>query len=196
MTDFEKALNGYVFKMGGRELAEMRERARDLCFDYNNLRPSDTAGRRQIMNRLLGATDGSFSVISPFYCDYGCFIRIGKDFFANYNCKILDGGPVVFGDNVLIGPDCTFATPSHMLDPAQRLEKLEVFLPISVGSNVWFSANVTVLGGVTIGDNSVIAAGSVVTRDIPAGCLAMGTPCRAVRELNESDRGKYPFHGK
>lgn len=193
MNNYEKATSGYVFKRGNETLAAKRARAKDLCHQYNSLLPSDTAGREKILDELIGKKGKVANFISPFYCDYGEYISVGENFFANYNCKILDGGKVTFGDNVLVGPDCTFATPSHPLDPDQRLEGLEIFLPITVGDNVWFGAGVTVLGGVTIGTNSVIAAGSVVTRDIPAGCLAAGVPCKVVRQVNEKDKEKYPF---
>lgn len=193
MDNYEKAMSGFVFKRGNEVLAEKRKRAKDLCFKFNGLLPSDSESRALIIDALIGSKGEDCLITSPFYCDYGEFITVGNNFFTNYNCKILDGGSVSFGDDVLIGPDCTFVTPSHPLDPGQRLDGLEIFLPIKVGNNVWFGAGVTVLGGVTIGDNTVIAAGSVVTRDIPANCLAAGVPCRVLREVNEEDKGKYPF---
>ncbi len=193
MNNLEKAMAGYVFKRGNEELAKKRMRAKDLCFRYNSLLPSDSENRTKISDELIGEHGTNCLITSPFYCDYGEFITAGDNFFLNYNCKILDGAKVVFGNDVLVGPDCTFVTPSHPLDPGQRLEGLEIFLPITVGNNVWFGAGVTVLGGVTIGDNTVIAAGSVVTRDIPANCLAAGVPCRVIREVNEKDKEKYPF---
>ena len=193
MNNYEKAMSGYVFKRGNEVLAEKRMRAKDLCFRYNSLLPSDAENRTAVMDELLNRKGENCLIISPFFCDYGEFIAVGDNFFMNYNCKILDGGKVTFGNDVLVGPDCTFVTPSHPLDPGQRLEGLEIFLPVTVGNNVWFGAGVTVLGGVTIGDNTVIAAGSVVTRDIPANCLAAGVPCRVIREVNEKDGDKYPF---
>ena len=194
MDNYERAMSGYVFKRGNEELAKKRVRAKDLCFRYNNLLPSDSESRAGIIDSLIGQKGRNCCFTSPFFCDYGEFIKVGDNFFCNYNCKILDGGKVTFGDDVQIGPDCIFATPSHPLDPQQRLDGLEIFLPIVVGSNVWFGAGVTVLGGVTIGDNTVIAAGSVVTRDIPSNCLAAGVPCKILREINEADKEKYPFY--
>lgn len=193
MTNYEKAMSGYVFKKGNEDLAKGRMRAKDLCFRYNNTMPSDFESRALIIDSLFGKKGRNCLVTSPFYCDYGKFIEVGDNFFCNYNCTILDGGKVTFGNDVQIGPNCTFVTPSHPLDPEQRLDGLEIFLPIEVGHNVWFGAGVTVLGGVTIGDNTVIAAGSVVTRDIPANCLAAGVPCRVLRQVNEADKNKYPF---
>lgn len=193
MNNYEKAMSGFVFKQGSEELARKRLRAKDLCFKLNNLLPSDAESRSMVIDSLIGRKGENCLITSPFYCDYGEFIAVGDNFFSNYNCKILDGGKVSFGNDVRIGPDCTFVTPSHPLDPQQRLEGLEIFLPIQIGNNVWFGAGVTVLGGVTVGDNTVIAAGSVVTRDIPSNCLAAGVPCRVLRELNDKDKEKYPF---
>lgn len=135
---------------------------------------------------------GEIGINAPFYCDYGFNIFAGRNFFVNYNCVILDGAKVTFGDNVFIAPNCTFTTAGHPLDVEQRNQGLEIALPITVGDNVWFGANVCVLPGVTIGSGSVIAAGSVVNRDIPSGVLAGGVPCRVIRTLTEQDREKYP----
>ena len=110
---------------------------------------------------------------------------------TNHNCQILDGGKVTFGNNVFIAPNCLFTTAEHAIDAKQRNEGLEVALPITVGNSVWFGAGVIVLGGVTIGDNTVIAAGSVVTKDIPENSLAVGVPCRVLREITEKDRIEY-----
>ena len=194
MTEREKALAGKLFHQGDPVLAEERKRAQDLCYDYNHTRPSDTAKRRELLQELIGHIKGELTINAPFYCDYGSLITVGERFFANYNCRILDGAEVVFGDDVRIGPDCSFLTPDHPKDPELRREGYEIFRPVTVGNNVWFGAGVTVLPGVSIGDDSVIAAGSVVTRDIPSGVLAAGIPCRVLRKLNESDRNQYLRH--
>ena len=135
-------------------------------------------------------------MIQPtFWCDYGYNIEIGENFYANHNCVILDDAKVVFGDNVFLAPNCTFATAGHPLDIQQRNQGLEYAYPITVGDNVWIGAGVTVLPGVTIGAGSVIGAGSLVNRDIPAGVLAAGNPCRVIRPLTAADAEKYntPF---
>lgn len=127
----------------------------------------------------------------PFYCDYGYNIEIGENFYANMNCVILDEAKVTFGDNVFIAPSCGFYTAGHPLDVEQRNRGLEYARPIRVGNNVWIGAQVCVLPGVTIGDNTVIGAGSVVNRDIPANVIAAGNPCRVIREITEEDKTKY-----
>lgn len=183
MTEREKALRGEMFKAGDPVLKQERDHAKALCFQLNQCVYTDTEKRTEIIQNLIGTIRGKFEIISPFYCDYGKYITIGNNFFANYNCKILDGAAVTFGDDVRIGPDCTFCTPNHAMQAEMRKEGYLILEPIRVGDNVWFGAGVLVLPGVTIGDNTVIGAGSVVTRDIPAGVLAAGNPCRVVRSL-------------
>lgn len=119
----------------------------------------------------------------PFYCDYGYNIEIGENFYSNVNCVILDGAKVKFGDNVFVAPNCGFYTAGHPLDVKQRTAGLEYAKPITIGNNVWIGAQVCVMPGVTIGDNCVIGGGSVVTKDIPANSLAVGNPCRVIREI-------------
>lgn len=168
-------------------LLALLDRCHDRCHEYNNLMPSDHKGRAELMRTLLGRTGERFKIISPFMCDYGFNITVGENFFANANLIILDEARVSFGDNVFIGPNCGFYTAGHPLDVERRNAGLEYSLPITVGDNVWFGGNVTVVPGVTIGSNSVIGAGSVVTHDIPEGVLAVGNPCRVVRSITTQD---------
>ena len=165
------------------ELLSERRSCKRLCSEYNRLAQLCCEEADSIVRRLLGRTGEHFLIEPPFFCDYGYNIEIGENFYANVNCVILDGAEVRFGDNVFIGPNCAFYTAGHPLDAGQRRLGLEFARPISVGSDVWFGGNVVVLPGVTIGDRCVIGAGSVVTRDIPAGCLAFGNPCRVIRKL-------------
>lgn len=165
------------------ELVAERQVCKDLCHEYNHLRPSLTDERERLLRRLLGRTGKNILIEQPFYCDYGYNISVGENFYANVNCVILDGAPVTFGDNVFVAPNCGFYTAGHPFDVEQRNRGLEYARPIAVGSNVWIGAQVCVLPGVRIGDNCVIGAGSVVTRDIPAGSVAVGNPCRVIRRL-------------
>ena len=194
MTEWEKAQKGYLYDANSDpEILAARLRCDDLCWEYNQCRPSDQARRQELLRQILGEIRGSIVVTAPFYCDYGANISVGDNFYTNHNCTILDGAPVKFGDNVFIAPNCVFSTAGHPTDSSQRAQGLEIALPITVGSNVWFGANVCVLPGVTIGDDVVIGAGSVVNRDIPSGVIAVGCPCRVVRPITESDRRKYPI---
>ena len=173
-----------------RQLIEERLRCKRLCFEYNRLDPGMAERREEMLRGLLGKTGGNFLIEQPFLCDYGPFlcdygynIEIGENFYSNVNCVILDEAAVRFGNNVFVGPNCAFYTAGHPLDAGLRDSGLEFARPITVGNDVWIGGNVVVLPGVTIGEGCVIGAGSVVTRDIPAACLAFGNPCRIIRKL-------------
>lgn len=184
----EEMMSGELYDATDNEpLLALLDRCHDMCHEYNNLKPSDLERRAELMRTLLGRTGERFKIISPFMCDYGFNIAVGENFFANANLIILDEARVSFGDNVFIGPNCGFYTAGHPLDVERRNAGLEYSLPITVGDNVWFGGNVTVVPGVTIGSNSVIGAGSVVTHDIPEGVLAVGNPCRVVRSITTQD---------
>ena len=188
MTEREKMAKGLLYDANyNEELLRERDACKDLCFELNNLRPSDAEGQRKIVRRLLGKTGKSFCITPPFWCDYGYNIEIGENFYTNHNCVILDGAKVTFGDNVFIAPDCVFSTAGHPIDTRRRNLGLEYARPITVGDNVWFGAGVIVLPGVTIGSNVVIGAGSLVNRDIPSGVVAVGVPCKPLREISEAD---------
>ena len=186
MTEKEKRDAGLLYNAGSDPalLAEVR-RAKDLCYKYNQLPPMDFEAQRSVLRQLLGRTGERFVIYPPFWCDYGYNIELGEDFFANHGLTVLDGGRVRFGARVLVGPGCAFHTAAHPLDAAQRAQWLAYNKPITVGDDVWFGAGVQVLPGVTIGDRAVIGAGSVVTEDIPADCVAAGNHCRVLRRLGD-----------
>ena len=195
MTEKEKAAAGYLYNANYDEeiLAEI-SRCNDLCFEFNQLRPSDRDAQHKILKKIFGKMGENVDVNAPFWCDYGYNTSVGDYFFANRYCQILDGGKVTFGDHVFIAPNCLFTTAEHALDPEQRNAGLEVALPISIGNNVWIGAGTTILGGVSIGDNTVIGAGSVVTKSIPANVVAVGAPCHVLREITEEDKKRYPVY--
>lgn len=192
MTEWEKAQAGYLYDANyEKEIIKMREKCADLCHDFNMCKPSDVDRQKEILTKIIGNIKGRFVITAPFYCDYGINISVGDNFYANYNVTILDGAPVTFGNNVFIAPNCVFSTAGHPLNVEQRNKGLEIALPITVGDNVWIGTQVSVLPGVTIGNNTVIGAGSVVNRDIPDGVIAAGNPCRVIREITEEDKKKY-----
>lgn len=192
MTEWEKAQAGYLYDANyDQEIVEARTRCADLCYEFNSCKPSDMEGQRALLGQILGKMGKDPVITAPFYCDYGFNISVGDNFYTNHNCTILDGAKVEIGDNVFIAPNCVLSTAGHALDSEQRSRGLEIALPIKVGNNVWIGANVTVLPGVTIGDDTVIGAGSVVTKDIPAGVIAVGNPCRVMRKITEEDKKKY-----
>lgn len=193
MTEKEKAAAGYLYNANyDKELLLEIVKCKDLCHKYNQIMPSDFDSKNKILKQIFGSMGEQVIINAPFWCDYGYNITIGDGFFANHNCQILDGGKVTFGNNVFIAPNCLFTTAEHPLDVEQRNEGLEVALPITIGNNVWIGAGTTVLGGVTIGDNTVIGAGSVVTKDIPSNVIALGVPCKVLREITEADKNRYP----
>lgn len=192
MTERGKMLAGMVYDANyDEELCKERLQCKDLCHQFNQLLPSDEEGQQQILHQLLGSMGQRCAVVAPFYCDYGWNIYMGNDVFFNHGCVILDGGKVTFGDHVFVAPGCSFHTAGHPLDVEQRNAGLEYAYPITVEDDVWIGANVTVLPGVTIGRGSVIGAGSVVNRDIPAGVVAVGNPCRVLRTITEQDKMEY-----
>lgn len=184
MTEKEKMLLGEIYDANyNKELMEERIKAKDLCQEYNHLKPSDIEGRKACLQKILGKTKENFWIEQSFWCDYGYNIEIGENFYANHNLTILDENKVIFGDNVFIGPNCGFYTAEHPLDFQTRNQGLEYAKPIEVGDNVWFGGNVVVLPGRKIGSNVVIGAGSVVTKDIPSNVVAVGNPCKVIKVL-------------
>lgn len=184
MSEKEKMLAGEIYNANyDRELLSERQKAKELCYEYNKIKPSKIEKRKEKMKQILGKTKDNFLIEQPFLCDYGYNIEIGENFYANHNLVILDGNKVKFGDNVFIGPNCGFYTAGHPLDAETRNKGLEYAKKIEIGNNVWIGGNVVVLPGVKIGDNAVIGAGSVVTKDIPANVVAVGNPCKVFKNL-------------
>ncbi len=148
MTEKEKMQKQMLYDANNdRDLLDERAKAKDLCHDFNQLRPSDAEGQQKLMRQLLGKTKGAFCIVAPFWCDYGYNIEIGENFFANHNTVILDGAKVRFGDNVFIAPDCGFHTAGHPIDFERRNQGLEYAYPITIGDNVWIGAGVQVMPG-------------------------------------------------
>ncbi|KEQ19096.1 sugar O-acetyltransferase [Endozoicomonas numazuensis] len=183
MTEKEKMLAGLDYLAFDSELTQERLKAKQLCHRFNQAAPDDKTMQAQILNTLLGTVSEAW--IEPlFFCDYGYNIHLGENFYANHHCTILDGAKVSIGHNVLFGPNVTLSTAGHPLNAEVRNTGLEFCKLITIGNNVWLGANVTVNPGITIGDNAVIGAGSVVTRDIPANTVAVGTPCRVRNSID------------
>lgn len=169
-------------------------KAKDKCFRYNRLSPNNRSAQQKILKKLLGKMGEETYITPPFWCDYGYNITVGNYFYSNHGLIITDGARVSFGDNVFIAPNCCFTTAEHAIDPEMRKAGVEIAKPITIGNNVWIGANCTVLAGVEIGDNSVIGAGSVVTKSIPKNVVAVGVPCKILREITNEDRKTYPMH--
>lgn len=186
MTEREKMLRGELYDANfDPDILKERMRAENLCYDYNSLRPDDPK-RQELLRRILGGVlNENITLLSPVYFDYGPLTKIGKGTFINHGCFFMDGGTITIGENVFIGPFTGFYTAAHPTDYARRNLGLEWAKPIRVGDNCWFGANVSVMPGVTIGDGCVIAAGSVVTTDIPANSIAAGVPAVVKKKIDQ-----------
>ena len=191
MTEKEKMQQQMLYDANyDTELIRERQVAKDLCYQFNQLRPSDENNQQQILSQLLGKKSDNCCILAPFWCDYGYNIEVGKNFFANHNTVILDGAKVTFGDNVFIAPNCGFYTAGHPIDAERRNQGLEYAYPITVSDNVWIGAGVQVMPGVKIGSNVVIGGGSVVVKAIPDNVVAVGNPCHPIRPITEADKHK------
>lgn len=192
MNEKEKMLNGFLYSPDkDKELFADRLKAKTLCHKYNHLEPRNIEERKNIIKQLLSKYSGEFWIEQPFECDYGYNIELGNNFYANHNLIILDCAKVKFGDNVFIGPNCGIYTASHPLDFHKRNQGLEYALPVIIGNNVWIGGSVSILAGVTIGNNTVIGAGSVVTKNIPENVVAAGNPCRIIKNIDKNIIDKY-----
>ncbi|WP_096527722.1 sugar O-acetyltransferase [Candidatus Nitrosoglobus terrae] len=186
MTAKEKCKQGLLYNAShDEELINERKTCKSLCQQFNQTQYSESEERVQLIKKILNKTKNNFLIEQSFWCDYGYNIEIGENFYSNHNLVILDCAEVKFGDNVFIGPNCSFYTANHPINIKQRNAGLEYAQPITIGNNVWLGGNVTVLPGVTIGDNTVIGAGSVVTKDIPNNVIAVGNPCKILKEIIE-----------
>lgn len=167
-----------------------QKRTRKLMQELNTVDRSDFESISRIVKELLGKSDGAF-INPPFYCDYGSHIEVGKNFFANYNCTIIDVAKVTIGDNCQMAPNVAIYTAGHPVHPVSRNSAYEYGIEVTIGANVWIGGNTVILPGVHIGSNTVIGAGSVVTKDIPDWVIAGGNPCKVIRKITEADKKYY-----
>ena len=184
MTQREKMLAGELYDAEDPELSALRLRARELMHRLNTSSPADVELRRQTLTALVGGHGERFWVEPPFYCDYGVHLSVGDRVFVNFNCTFLDCARITVGSDVLFAPGVQIYAATHPLDWQTRRRWLESARPVTVGSDVWVGGGATLLPGVTVGDRSVIGAGSVVTRDVPSDCVVAGNPARVIRRLD------------
>lgn len=180
-SEMEKMRDQEMFFNGDPEIGAVKSRARDLADQYNMTREAEPEKRLEILKTLFGSCDDDIFIKPPFYCDYGFNIHVGKRFFANFGCVILDCAPVTIGDNCLMGPQTCIYTVSHPMDVKTRVANYVYGTPVTIGDNVWFGGNCVVLPGVTIGNNVVVGAGSVVTKDVPDNAVVAGNPAKIIR---------------
>ena len=191
MTQKERMLANLPYKAWMDGLEEERIENKKKIYEYNNLPPEQWDRKTELLKNILGKTGEYVHINAPFHCDYGYNIEVGENFFANYNLVILDVGKVRIGDNAQIAPNVSIYTAGHPIHPDSRNSGYEYGIDVNIGDNVWIGGNVCIMPGVTIGDNVVIGAGSVVTKDLPDNVIAVGNPCKVVREITEADRDYY-----
>lgn len=181
--EWAKMLAGEIYDAGYSEFRDRLIDARVKIKEFNDMNPRDTEGLEKLLRGLLGSCGKNINVNQPFRCDYGCNIHVGDNFFANFNLTILDEAKVTIGDNVLIGPNVSIYTACHPLEAESRDTFVEWAEPVTIGNSVWIGGSVTIVPGVTIGDRSVIAAGSTVTRDVPPDTVVGGCPARVIKQI-------------
>jgi maltose O-acetyltransferase len=184
-TEKEKMLAGELYDPLDKQLTEERLQARLLLKALNDTSENDTAGRARILQKLIPNAGAGLWLQPPFYCDYGTNIQIGERVFFNFNCIILDVTTVTIGSRTMFGPNVQVYTATHPIDHRARASGLEYAKPITIGEDVWIGGSAVICPGVTIGARTVIGAGSVVTKDIPADVFAAGNPCRVIRGIEE-----------
>ena len=191
MTERERMIAGLPYRPWVGGLAEDRLACKEVIHRFNHMEPSRRSEAMELLKGLFARAGEHFTVEAPFHCDYGYNISVGDYFFANYNLVILDIAPVTIGSHVLMGPNVALYTAGHPIHPESRNTGYEYGAPITVGANAWIGGNTVLLPGATIGEGAVIGAGSVVSGDIPARTIAVGNPCRVVRQITEEDRRYY-----
>lgn len=191
MTAKERMQSGKLYFCTDEEIANEQTQCLEILYDYNHTRPSESQKREQILKKLLAEIGENCYIEPPLHANWGKYTHFGSNVYANFNLTLVDDTDIFVGDNVMIGPNVVIATAGHPVNPALRLQAAQFNISVHIGNNVWIGAGAIVLPGVHIGDNSVIGAGSIVTKDIPANVVAVGNPCRILREINERDQKFY-----
>lgn len=191
MTVIELMKSGKLYLCNDEELLKKQRQCLDKLFELNQTRPSELEKRNALLQELLAEVGENCYVESPLHANWGCNTHFGDNVYANFNLTLVDDTDIFIGDNVMFGPNVTLATAGHPVEPELRRKTAQFNLPIYVGNNVWIGAGTVVLPGIRIGENAVIGAGSIVTKDIPANVVAVGNPCRVLREINDRDREYY-----
>lgn len=190
-SEKEKMLAEGLYHPGADELVSIRKNARKLVREINQTHEDEHEKRATLVKQLFGGHKKAVYLEPPFHCDYGENITVGENFYANFDCIMLDVASITIGDNVMFGPRATLCTATHPIDAAVRNSNVELAKAIHIGNNVWFGANVTVNPGVSIGDNVVVGSGAVVTKNIPSNVVAAGNPCKILRDITLEEQAYW-----
>lgn len=192
----EKMHNGMLYLPNDPQIVEEQVKCQERLYDFNRTRPSELAKREALLREMLAELGENCYVEPPLHANYGGkFVHFGKNIYANYNLTLVDDTHIYVGDYTMFGPNVTVSTAGHPILPELREQAYQYNMPVRIGRNCWIGAGVTIVPGITIGDNVVIGAGSIVTKDLPSNVVAVGNPCRILREVNEYDR-EYYFKGR
>jgi galactoside O-acetyltransferase len=191
MTIRERMKQGLLYTDLGEGLEEERQRCKELIYDYNLTRPGEAEKRKALLQELLGDMGENIWIEPPVRMAYGKNVHIGDSFYANFNLVLVDDIDIYIGNHVMIAPNVTITATGHPVHPELRKNGTQFSIPVRIEDDVWIGANVVILPGVTIGKNSVIGAGSVVTKNIPENVVAIGNPCKVLREITERDKQFY-----
>ncbi|GIN73178.1 galactoside O-acetyltransferase [Bacillus sp. J14TS2] len=187
----EKMHNGKLYCCNDEGLLKEQTECMEVLYDFNQTRPSEVEKRKELLQKVFAEVGDNVYIEPPLHANWGRFTHVGNDVYANFNLTLVDDTDIHIGNNVLIGPNVIIDAGTHPVHPELRRKAAQYNLPVVIGDNVWIGAGAIILPGVRIGENTVIGAGSVVTKDIPANVIAVGSPCRVVREINEHDLKFY-----
>lgn len=196
MTEKERMLNGMLYKAFDAELGKDNKKSRQITRLFNTTTEEQMDYRTQLLKELFQESGKNLYIEPPFRCDYGCNIKVGENFYANYDCIIIDVCQVEIGDNVFFGPRVCIYTAGHPIDAEIRNTMLEYGKPVKIGNNCWIGGNTVILPGVTVGNGVVIGGGSVVTKDIPDNVIAVGNPCKILRDITKEDKEYWEKEAK
>lgn len=192
MTNMEKLHSGKVYAPGDEEIMREQLKCLDMLYDFNMTRPAQMEKREEMLREMFAEIGENCYIEPPLHANWaGKFVHFGKNVYANFGLTLVDDTHIFVGDGTMLGPNVVIATAGHPILPELREKQYQFNIPVHIGKNCWLGAGVLVMPGVTIGDNSVIGAGSVVTKDIPSGVVAVGNPCRVQREINDRDKEYY-----
>lgn len=192
MAANERMHTGELYRCNDKEIMETQAKYLDMLYDFNATRPTETAKREQLLKMMFAEIGEHCYIEPPFYSNFGGHhVHFGKYIYANFNLTLVDDTHIYVGDYTMFGPNVIIATAGHPVLPELREQSYQFNIPVHIGKNCWIGAGAIILPGITIGDNTVVGAGSVVTKDLPSNVVAVGNPCRVLREINEHDREYY-----